>query len=136
MVVGSQLRGQGSNPRKVKLSNDIWLIQPKPTPVDHLGIALHESGQLTQDCREKRAQFIDKSAKIRETFKFAHPTEQIFAVEKYCSSAIHGGNLWDLTSKEAQMMFGIWRTGHKLSWQVDRKCHTYLVQEALTPGLM
>ena len=34
------------------------------------------------------------------------------------------------------MMFGTWRTGHKLSWQVDRKCHTYLVQEALTPGLM
>ena len=66
---------------------------------DHLGIALHESGQLTQDCREKRAQFIDKSAKIRETFKFAHPAEQIFAVEKYCSSGLHGANLWDAFRK-------------------------------------
>ena len=40
---------------------------------DHLGIALHESGQLNQDCREKRAHYINKSAKIREMFKFAHP---------------------------------------------------------------
>ena len=34
------------------------------------------------------------------------------------------------------MIFGTWRTGHKLAWQVDRNCHTYLVQETLTPGLM
>ena len=34
------------------------------------------------------------------------------------------------------MIFGSWRTGHKLAWQVDRNCHTYLVQETLTPGLM
>ena len=108
---------------------------PWVSRADHLGIALHESGQLNQDCREKRAQYIDKSAKIREMFRFAHPSEQIFAVEKYCT-AIHGANLWDLTSKEAQMMFATWRTGHKLAWQVDRNCHTYLVQEALTPGLM
>ena len=63
------------------------LLCGRPLPwvecADHLGISLHESGQLTQDCREKRAQFIDKSAKIRETFKFAHPSEQIIAVEKY-----------------------------------------------------
>ena len=103
---------------------------------DHLGIALHVSGELKQDCREKRAQFIDKSAKIRETFKFGHPAEQIFAVEKYCSSGLHGASLWDLTSREAQMIFGSWRTGHKLAWQVDRNCHNYLVQETLAPGLM
>ena len=34
------------------------------------------------------------------------------------------------------MIFGSWRTGHKLAWQVNRNCHTYLVQETLTPGLM
>ena len=34
------------------------------------------------------------------------------------------------------MIFGTWRTGHKLARQVDRNCHTYLVQESLTPGLM
>ncbi len=49
---------------------------------------------------------------------------------------LHGANLWDLTSREAQMIFGSWRTGHKLAWQVDRNCHNYLVQETLAPGLM
>ena len=50
----------------------------------HLGIALTEDGDLLQDCKEKRAQFIDKSAQIRETFGFAHSMEKVLATEKYC----------------------------------------------------
>ena len=81
---------------------------------------------MVQDTQEKRAQFIDTSVKIRECFHFAHPAEQILAVEKY-------SNLWDLGSPEAKMFGNAWRTGHKLAWQVPRSCHTYLVQEVLAP---
>ena len=87
---------------------------------------------MLQDCREKRAQLIDGSVKIRETFSFAHPEEQINAVSKYCSSA-YGSNLWDLGSREAVMLMNAWRTGHKLAWDVPRSCHTYLVQTVLAP---
>ena len=37
---------------------------------------------MLQDCREKRAQMIDGSVKIRKSFGFAHPEEQILAVAK------------------------------------------------------
>ena len=70
---------------------------------EHLGHALHQDGTMRQDCREKRAQFIDTSSKIREAFSFAHPSEQILAVEKYCT-AVYGSNLWDLGGNEAGMM--------------------------------
>ena len=102
--------------------------------VDHLGVAPTEDGELLQDCKEKRAQYIDKCAQIRETFRFAHPMENVLATEKYCTN-IHGAVLWDLTSKEAQMVFSAWKTGAKISWDLPRSTHSYLVQEVLTPGL-
>ena len=76
---------------------------------------------MAQDCKEKRAQLIDSSVKIREAFSFAHPAEQILAVAKYCSAA-YGSNLWDLGSREAVMLTNAWRTGHKLAWDVPRAC--------------
>ena len=91
-----------------------------PSSVDH-------------DCLQKRAQFIDASVKIRETFYFAHPAEQIAATEKYCTAA-YGSNLWDLGSSATRMMVNAWRTGHKLAWAVPRETHTYLVEEVLAPN--
>ena len=93
---------------------------------------MHQDGNMAQDTREKRAQFIDTSVKIRECFHFAHPAEQILAVEKYCTAA-YGSNLWNLGSPESKMFVNAWRTGHKLAWEVPRSCHTYLVQEVLAP---
>ena len=99
---------------------------------EHLGHALHEDGTMSQDCREKRASFIDSSVKTREVFSFAHPADQITAVEKYCTAA-YGSNIWDLGGRECEMMSNAWGTGHKLAWNVPRECRTYLVQEVLAP---
>ena len=99
---------------------------------EHLGHVLHQDGQMRQDCREKRAQFIDSSVKLREAFAFAHPYEQILATEKYCT-ALYGSNLWDLSSPEAKMVLAAWRTGHKVAWNVHRGCRSYLVQQVLAP---
>ena len=101
---------------------------------DHLGHSLHQDDIMDHDCLEKRAHFIDSSVKIRETFYFAHPAEQIAATEKYCTAA-YGSNLWDLGSPAARMMVNAWRTGHKLAWAVPRSTHTYLVEEVLAPGV-
>ena len=87
---------------------------------------------MKHDCKEKRAQYIDNSVKIREGFSFAHPSEQITATEKYCT-AVYGSNLWDFDTPESKMMVNAWRTGHKLAWRVPRSCRTYLVQEVLAP---
>lgn len=101
---------------------------------EHLGHALHEDGTMRQDCKEKRAQFIDSSVKIREAFSFAHPCEQILAIEKYCT-AMYGSNLWKLESAEVQSVIAAWKTGIKLAWGVHRGCRTYLVQNVLAPDL-
>jgi hypothetical protein len=88
--------------------------------------------QRPRTAGEKRAQFIESSVKAREGFGFAHPADQITALEKYCTAA-YGSNLWDLGGREAVMFTNAWRTGHKLAWDVPRTCHTYLVQTVLAP---
>ena len=102
---------------------------------EHLGHTLTEDGTMRQDAREKRAQFIDCHVKTRETFDFAHPVEQLEAVEKYCCS-LYGSNLYDYNDNEFGMICSAWRTGVKLAWGVHRGCRTYLLQQVLAPGVI
>ena len=85
---------------------------------------------MEQDCREKRAAFIDSAVKCREMFGFAHPSEIITAVEKHCTT-LHGSNLWRLDSQVAESVYASWRTNIKLAWGLPRSCHTYLVDNVL-----
>ena len=100
----------------------------------HLGHVLSSDGKMTQDSREKYAEFVDRSVKLRETFRFAHPSEQIAALDKYCSSA-YSSCLWDLSCAESQKYFSAWNTALKLSWDVPRACRTYIVQQVLSPDI-
>ena len=102
---------------------------------EHLGHTLTEEGTMKQDAREKRARFIDSHVKVRETFGFAHPEEQLLAVEKYCTS-VYGSNLYDFNDNEFNMICSSWRTGVKLAWGVHRGCQTYLMQQVLAPGVI
>ena len=125
--------------RKVGLTPPVPLFLcgqtlPWVTRAEHLGQTVHQDGTMQHDCKEKRAQYIDSSVKIRETFEFSHPTQQIHAVEKYCT-AMYGSNLWDLHSPEADMVFSSWKTGVKLAWDVHRGCRTYLLQTVLAKAL-
>ena len=101
---------------------------------EHLGVTLTINGTLEQDCREKRASFIDNSVKIRESFSFAHPLEMITAVEKYCNS-FYGSNLWCFDSPEVESIFSAWRTNIKLCWNIPRWSHNYFIDTNLAPHL-
>ena len=100
----------------------------------HLGHILHESGSMDQDLKVKRAAFIDESTKVREAFNFASPCEVLRAVKVYVGSH-YGSNLWQLGSDLASQYFSAWRTCVKLTWQLPRSTHTYLVHHYLSCGL-
>ena len=106
----------------------LWVIR-----AEHLGHAITKDGDMRQDAREKRAHFIDISVKTRESFSFAHQTEQQQAVEKYCC-AVYGSNLWNFNDPEFSMVCNSWQTGVKLAWGVHRGCRSYLLQQVLAPG--
>ena len=49
----------------------------------HLGHELHQTCSMEFDANMKRAQFIENSVQIRETFNFANPEEIVSAVHVY-----------------------------------------------------
>jgi hypothetical protein len=100
----------------------------------HLGHELHESGLMDHDARVKRAQFIDKSTEIRETFSFASPVEILRAVKVFAGD-LYGAMLWKLSGDLAKQVYHAWNTCIKLAWQVPRATHTYFVERLLNCGL-
>ena len=114
-------------PAPVQL-NDSYL--PWVMSGDHLGHTLHQSGSMETDIRIKRAQYIDKTCDIRNTFCWAEPSQIIKAGDIYAGDH-YGPNLWLLSSHSAEMYFKSWNTFVKLSWGVPLSTHINLVEHVL-----
>ena len=100
----------------------------------HLGHELSEEGNMVHDMQCKRADFIQKSTEVRETFGFGQPNQILQSVRTYCCS-LYGAMTWPLFSEKAQQVFNCWSTCVKLAWGVPRATHTYLVDNLLSGGL-
>ena len=70
-------------------------VLPWVEKCDHLGHSLNVSASMEDDCKIKRAKFIEEAVKIREQFQFAHPLDIISATETYCSN-FYGNQWWHL----------------------------------------
>ena len=90
---------------------------------NHLGHELSEECSMMVDMQQKRADFIQKSTEIRETFSFAQPNQILQAVTSYCCS-MYGSMTWPLFSEKARQVFNCWSTCGKLAWDVPRATHT------------
>ena len=99
---------------------------------EHLGHLLSYSANMDNDIHRARASFIDSAINTREIFNFAHPVEVIEATEKY-SSNFYGSNLWDLRSKEAEMLSASWRTSVKMAWGLPGETKTMFI-DFLSPN--
>ena len=83
----------------------------------------------------KRAEFIETSVQIRETFGFARPEEILRAVHVY-GGHWYGAMLWDLYGDKANQVYHAWSTCVKLTWDVPRSTHTYLVEDVLAKDFL
>ena len=101
---------------------------------NHLGHELSEECNMVQDMLCKRADYIQKSTEVRETFAFAQPNQVLQSVSTYCSS-MYGAMTWPLFSDRARQVFNCWSTCVKLAWDVPRATHTYLVDNLLSGGI-
>ena len=82
---------------------------------------------MDQDCRIKRAKFIDKTVELRDQLYFAHPEQVLKAAQVYCCDG-YGSMLWELGSDTAEQYFKAWNTFVKLAYGVPRSTFTYLVE--------
>ena len=102
-----------------------WVVTAK-----HLGHELHQCCNMEYDAKVKRYSFIDKSVNIRECFSFADPVQILKAVQVYAGDG-YGSMLWNLYGEEAGKYFRTWDTCVKLTWNVSRATHGYVVDNLL-----
>ena len=108
---------------------------PYVTTCLHLGHILSQDGSMVQDCKSKRAQYIDKTVDIRNTFSFADPNQVLTAVKKYARNH-YGVMLYDLFDENSSgKYFRCWGTAVKLAWDCPRATHRYFVNNLLATGL-
>ena len=104
---------------------------PFVTSATHLGHELTQACNMDQDCKIKRADYIDKTVNIRETFSFAEPEQILQGVEKYCCD-YYGAMLWPLDSNMSGQFVRCWSTCVKLVYDVPRATHTYFIDNLHT----
>ena len=85
---------------------------------------------MEHDAKVKRAVFIENAVKIQETFGFANPPEILKAVQTYAGHW-YGSMLWNLFGEKAGMIFNSWSTAVKVTWDVPRSTHRFLVDNLL-----
>ena len=99
----------------------------------HLGHTLAQDGSMNQDAKIRRAQYIDRTTDIRDTFHFAEPVQKLAAVDKYCGDH-YGVVLYNLYDEPAEKYFRCWGTLVKLCWDLPRSTHKYFVPNMLSQG--
>ena len=95
----------------------------------HLGMKIENKvGRiLNQDIREKRAQYIQRNNELMQEFSFAHSSVKA-KINYIYNGHFTGSVLWDLFSKEADMIYNTWNTSIRKMYRLDRKTHRYFIE--------
>ena len=88
---------------------------------------------MEADGTRARASFMCRASDLRENLYFAHPEQKMQAIKLYCSDA-YGSMLWQLSSKYAESFFKAWNIQARLSWNIPRETHSYLVEGFFCKG--
>ena len=82
---------------------------------------------MKQDVMEKRAGYISKNNEIVQEFHYAHP-KTLVKINNIFNSHFYGSTLWDLQSKEVDMVQKTWNVSQRVMHGLDRKTHKYLIE--------
>ena len=113
-----------------QLKNIILCGNPLPwvSGGKHLGNHLENKlNGMKKDIRTKRAAYIDKNIEIIQEFHYAHPKTKI-EVNQIYNSHFTGSPLWDLFSREAEMMYNTWNKSVRLMCDLSLRTHRYFLE--------
>ena len=82
---------------------------------------------FSKDMKEKRARYIQGNNRLMQEFSFASAWTKIF-INRVYNGHHYGAVLWDLYSKEAEMIFNAWNVSVRRMLRVDRKTHRFLIE--------
>ena len=110
---------------KMKLCGDEL---PWVTTIKHLGNNLtNQYDGLKHDTKTKQAQYITKNNELYQEFFFSHPKTR-FKTNVIYNSHFTGSPLWDLFSRETEMVEKTWNTSLRIMYELPVDTHRYFVE--------
>ena len=95
----------------------------------HLGNSIENKiNGMKMDIKAKRANYIDKSNDIIQEFSYTHPRTKN-EVNKIYNNHFTGSPLWDLFSREADMICNTWNKSIRLMFDLPLQTHRYFLEE-------
>ena len=82
---------------------------------------------MKKDIKVKRANYIQKNNEINQEFYFAHPRTK-FHLNMVYNSHFSGSSLWDLFSREVEMMENSWNMSMRVMYDLPLQTHRYFVE--------
>ena len=82
---------------------------------------------LHEDILIKRAKFIERNSELLQEFYFAHP-ELLCKLNKIYNSSFFGSVLWDLTSRNVNMIINSWSVSVRYMWGLPLQAHKNLIE--------
>ena len=95
----------------------------------HLGNMIENKiDGMAKDIMIKRARFISKNIELNQEFHFAHPITKV-KVNNIYNTSFSGSTLWNLFSKETEMLEKSWNTDTREMFQLPSETHTFFIEE-------
>ena len=102
---------------------------PWVTHGKHLGNSIENRiNGMKMDIKTKRADYIDKNNNIIQEFSYTHPRTRN-EINRIYNNHFTGSPLWDLFSREADMMCNTWNKSIRLMFDVPLQTHRYFIEE-------
>ena len=94
----------------------------------HLGsLVENKIDGMKKDNLIKRANYIQKNNELNQEFFFANPHTK-FSVNMIYNSHFSGSSLWNLFSREMQMLENSWNTSFRIMYNLPLQTHRYFVE--------
>ena len=94
----------------------------------HLGNTIENNiNGMKMDIKQKRAKFIAKNNELNQEFHFAHPKTKI-ELNRIYNGHFTGSPLWDLFSRETEMLCNSWNKSVRLMLGVPLNTHRYFLE--------
>ena len=82
---------------------------------------------MKKDIVNKRANYISKHNEIMQEFHFAHPRTKVDINQIY-NSHFTGSPLWDLFSRETDMLCNSWNKSVRIMFDIPLNTHRYFLE--------
>ena len=95
---------------------------------NHLGNILdNKIDGMLHDILVKRGRYVARNNELNQEFHYCHPHTK-FQLNEIYNSSFYGSPLWDLFSRESEMLENSWNTSFRIMFNLSYRTHRFFVE--------